>query len=72
MKYSLMLAGVATAVLVPANTPSFLKPLSFCTLNVNTAKWYQMMISRGCSGAFSVACQASSLLATDQQMVVNP
>ncbi|KAJ5391059.1 glycoside hydrolase [Penicillium cosmopolitanum] len=71
MKYSLMLAGAATAISVQANPSISPQPLSFrTTLTVNTAKRYQTMIGGGCSGAFGAACQTNSLSTADQQTVV--
>lgn len=71
MKYSLILAGVASPILAQANSLGPPQPLSFrTTLNVNTGKRYQTMIGGGCSGAFSAACQTNSLSASDQQTVV--
>ncbi|KAK1074919.1 hypothetical protein LTR74_000763 [Friedmanniomyces endolithicus] len=74
MKYSMILAGAATAV--SAQTTYYagaanVNNLTFqATINIDARKQYQKMLGGGCSGAFGAACATNSLSAADQNTVV--
>ena len=70
MKYSLVLAGAATAAAQGSYVGHIKNPSFQSTIKINAGEKYQTMIGGGCSGAFGAACATNTLSAADQNTVV--